>query len=159
MSSKPASKSPVQFSLIPQRNICPHVCPYFSIISSDPYFAINIYQGSPQTFQYPVQFILTTNILFRIATPFIKEQTAASSWLLCRDITLPLFNKITKASNLLGEQLEGSASERIMAIIGHFTTLKGKLPQLPPLSYIKDQPHKHLPRTETYVPLPTFYVK
>ena len=63
---------------------------------------------------------------FRIATPFIKEQTAASAWLLCRDVTLPIFNKITKASNLLGEQLEGTASERIMAIIGHFTTLKGK---------------------------------
>ena len=63
--------------------------------------------------------------LFRIATPFIKEQTAASAWLLCHDVALPVFNKITRASNLLGERLEGTASERIMAIIGHFTTVKG----------------------------------
>ena len=68
--------------------------------------------------------LLITKFL-RIATPFVKEQTAASTWLLCRDVTLPVFNKITKVSNLLGEQLEGTASERIMAIIGHFTTLKG----------------------------------
>ena len=65
--------------------------------------------------------------IFRIAVPFVKEQTSASAWLIRRDISLPLFNKLSQVSTLLGEQVEDTASERVMAIIGDFRTLKGNL--------------------------------
>ena len=75
---------------------------------------------------YPLQsYAFFKFYVLRIASPFVKEQTTASAWLLCRDVSLPVFNKLSQVSTLLGEQVENTASERVMAIIGDFRTLKG----------------------------------
>ena len=79
---------------------------------------------------------LTYN-LFRIATPFVKEQTAASAWLLSRDTSVTVFNKLPQVGELLGDRVEDTANERIMAIVGGFTTIKGELSYL--LGYIPPQ--------------------
>ena len=66
-----------------------------------------------------------SSFILRIAVPYIKEQTASAAWILRRDISLSVFNKLSQVSTLLGEQVEDTASERVMAIIGDFRTLKG----------------------------------
>ena len=73
---------------------------------------------------YPTQLTYLTSSL-RIATPFIKEQTAASAWLLSRDTSLYVFNKLPQVGELLGDKVDDTANERIMAIVGGFTTIKG----------------------------------
>ena len=75
---------------------------------------------------FPYRKYLKTNVYnFRIATPFVKEQTSASNWLISHDVTVSVFNKLPKVSEQLGDLVDDTATERIMAIVGGFTTLKG----------------------------------
>ena len=68
---------------------------------------------------------ITLIYYLRIATPFVKEQTSASAWLLSRDTSVTVFNKLPQVGELLGDRVEDTANERIMAIVGGFTTIKG----------------------------------